>query len=1224
MIEYFEQKWQFIANLKQRIRIFFIDVKGRQSVDMVSTFPLISVGETLSLHPSVLAYQNCSSSPKDKVPLVTESDVLIIQMFYSLRNGDVMQSTIDLTLTTSIRGGAHTLKSEIASRGTKVKKHSSPKSKIYPVNPYETYPVGRPRTAVSKLHDENQNFDLAISSMQNFSHRNKVKGGKSVPKFDSSMTPVALQHFNKAPIQICSSEFSQSLWNQGDSDSFVHAHGNENGHGGTLDFSTGTTGHDLKMFEANHDKPAFHAASTVTKSVAQPYTCMNSIFSPIRSSITEMGCCDINDCTQDIIDGIANGLIHITSSSSNAPLCQSPSCTSTRAMFDRIILREEEQQQLPVLTDCGFHSDTADDVITLAPAPPLMPEISPVSLQPRAMPLDSSDAFTYNISACELPSNSLVMCDGGGILGSRDVSAFNVSDPFHDIDFPFSEVKERKDYQDPLFFFSNIGNGFSFRNGNNDSPQGDQRIGVDRSDMGFSNDLDILMGGHNYPELPSVGNICMSGGILCSVNSTACSEPSLNAIACEKARQDSLAITSSSFPSSSSTMPVTLPSCQPLLDSSDPVLECAPQGHIDRQTAQLGALAAPAHKVFKTAGLTLKIRIPASENDNSVPIPIPVPVHEPAIIPISISVPVPVPVPVPDPLPVPLSTPTLPSVPVYVPVSIPVPTHLSVPIFANDPRGATVKTAEIFNAVGSAGAGAVNGMVFSPSSSMMKPSVVVPLAGVMCAPTAGSVTAVAIAADSEKSETPREVMQKMSAVRLFGYIEQIDEIRYRDDFERRSPLLCGTITKERTDSVSVSTKSLSPSYKSNQVNEVRNRVTNTVVVNEIKQHLQHVHHAQHVKEVNAAVKGIKVSDASTVAADNLLNSSKGIPYLDQEHLVDNCEKERNKNKDSRSGLSTSRKDGIGSRSSTLMPAILTSPSPISLPPPSSSTSSSSSSSSPPLLLLSPDMSIGRPLNEETSEQMCESSMKKMRVKSVGGPSSSYPTMDTLDLVHDGVPPTALRKKRDREDEDKNGNQDESEYNNERDLGMCNRTPVNDAIISPRHNAGINVITVAAAHVEAEAVTVTGTGTGTGTGTETETGEEENERSRVADSLTTVNSPAGLTLSLSKPSPQPVSSCSYLFPHQTFQDSSSDSNSSNGAAESSDGSNAADSFRNIRIPENFRLFYTEINDIIMISSRIKCLSKKDGKGRRRLTPTFLVPLSMKDKYVEHLVFMNTFQ
>ena len=1153
-MEYFEQKWQFVANVKQRIRIFFIDVRGRQSVDMLSTFPSISVGETLSLHPAVLAFQNCSSSPKDKASLVSESDVLIIQMFYCLKIKEVIQSSIALDLTTNIRGGIQTLKSEIVSRGPKVKKHSSPKSKSYPSTSFEGV-SGRPRAALIKLQDENQNqnqnHDLASLSTQNSSHRNTIKGGKAALKRDANMASLALQHLIKPPIQILCTEFSQSLWNQGDSDSFAHAHSNGNGHGnnGTLDFSMGISSQDFEIFESGVGKSSFNTTPAVNQLGDPPYTGTDSMFSPVRTA-TEMGnisaMCDMNDCTQDIIDGIANGLIHLPSSCSNAPLSlshsPSPSPSTTRALFDSIILRKE--QHLPLVHDDGFKRVTADDVIASAPtAVAIAGELSPRG-HTGPIRLDSGDAFTYNISACELPSDSLVMCDGGGISGSRDVTAFNVSDPFHDIDFPFSAVKERKDYPDPLFFFGNIGNGFSFRHDNSDSPQGIQRIGTERSDNGFSNDLDMLMGGQSYPESPSVEDICVDEGMPCPVNCGASTEPRLETHITEKAKQDQPVSAFSSFPSSSSsTVPATSLPCHPFLASPPPsLLECLPVRNIDCCVVPKGASAAPPaneRASIRKAVIESKRRIRHIEAE----IPIPVPV----------SVPVSTPVPVPD----------------AVCFSVPVPT--------NGPPGATVKASRRVKDQGSAGA--ENNLPCSPLRSELNTSTVVPVARAGCAPSSSSVKPAAICADNERSESAIKVTQKVSVVRLFGFIEQIDERRYRDDSERRSPLLCGAVMKGRSDSGSVSTKSISSSNSPCKVlserrgGEMKQEVRTADI--ETKQR------ARQALEEKAATKEQRGCEETPEAICNLLNEDGGISHDSDDH----GEKERNR--DSLSGLSTSRKDVVGSRPSTPLLADPTFQQPISLP-------LSFSSPSPLLPPHSYDVLNGRRLNEVVPMPLSSSSAEEMDASPEG-----HLNTGAADLVHSSCGPAVMRKKRDRESNAKSVDEDEDE--DDAKAGACKRAVGDDIINSP------NPLT------DRGAVKHDQSGTGSGTGTQS-----EKQGTQVADSAATAQNVTGP--SPSQPLTPSVPSSSYLFPLQAFHDSSSDSNSTNGAG-SSDGSSTG-SVKNICKPENFRLFYTEINDMVTISSRIKC--RKDLKKRKRITPTFLVPLSMKEKYLEHLIFMNTFQ
>ena len=83
-MEYFEQKWSQIPFLKARIKIFFVDIKGRHSANMVSTsFLMNSVGDTLSLHPSVLSLQHSSAIRREKATPAPEGEALVIQMFYS-------------------------------------------------------------------------------------------------------------------------------------------------------------------------------------------------------------------------------------------------------------------------------------------------------------------------------------------------------------------------------------------------------------------------------------------------------------------------------------------------------------------------------------------------------------------------------------------------------------------------------------------------------------------------------------------------------------------------------------------------------------------------------------------------------------------------------------------------------------------------------------------------------------------------------------------------------------------------------------------------------------------------------------------------------------------------------------------------------------------------------------------------------------------------------------
>jgi hypothetical protein len=1168
-MEYFEQKWQCVANVKQRIRIFFIDVKGRQSVDMLSTFPSISVGETLSLHPAVLAFQNCSSSPKDKASLVSESDVLIIQMFYCLKIKELIQSSITLDLTTNTRGGMQTLKSEIVSRGPKVKKHSSPKSKTYPSTSYEGV-SGRPRAALMKLQDENQHhLDLTSLSTQNSSHRNTIKEGKAALKRDANMASLALQHLIEPPIQIFSTEFSQSLWNQGDCDTFAHAHsnGNDNGNGhcnghgnnGTLDFSMGASSQDFKIIESNIGKSLYNATAAANQLGDPPYTGTDSMFSPVRTA-TEMGniraMCDMNDCTQDIIDGIANGLIHLPSSCSNAPLSlshspsPSPSPSTTRALFDRIILRKD--QHLPLVHDGGFKRITADDVIASAPTAVAVggAVTSPVSLRGHTVPigLDSGDAFTYNISACELPSDSLVMCDGGGISGSRDVTAFNVSDPFHDNDFPFSEVKERKDYPEPLFFFSNIGTSFSFRHDNPDSPQGIQRIGTDRSDIGFSNDLDMLMGGQSYPELPSVEDICVDGGMPCPVHCGASTVPHLETDVTAKAKHDQLVSAFSSFPSSSaSAVPAASLPCHPFLASPPPsVLQVVPVRDIDYCVAPTEVPAAPPARertsVRKT-GIDTKRRIRHIEAEIPIPVPVIVPASTPASIPVS--------------------------------APVPVTASHSVPVLANGLQGATVNASGRVEGVGSAGA--ENDLLFSPLRGAVNPSTVAPTARAECAAPSSSMKPAAICADSERLESAVKVMQKVSAVRLFGFIEQIDEIRYRDDCERRSPLLCGAAMKGRSDSGSVSTKSISTSNSSCRVlTEGRGgemKQEKKVVDVETKQR------ARQAQEERAAMKEQRGCEETSEAICNLLNEDGAIGHDSDYHG------EKEKNRDSLSGLSTSRKDEVSSRPSTPPPAGPTFQQPISLPP--------HYSSSPPLPLhSSSDVVNQRRLNKEVPKTMSSSSSaEKIRASSEG-----HLFTGASDLVLGSGEPAVMRKKRDREGDARR--MEEEEGVNEVKTGACKRAVRDDVTNSP------NLLT------DKDALKNVQLGTGTWTG--------EKEGVQLTDSPAIVKNVTGQ--SPSQPLTPPLPSFSYLFPLQAFHDTSSDSNSTNGAG-SSDGSSAG-SVKNIRIPENFRLFYTEINDMVTISSRIKC--RKDVKNRKRITPTFLVPLSMKEKYLEHLIFMNTLQ
>ena len=718
-----------------------------------------------------------------------------------------------------------------------------------------------------------------------------------------------------------------------------------------------------------------------------------------------------------------------------------------------------------------------------------------------------------------------------------------------DIDFPFSEVKERKDYPDPLFFFSNIGTGFSFRHDNPESPQGIQRIGTDRSDIGFSNDLDMLMGGQSYPELPSVEDVCVDGGMPCPVHCGASTVPQLETGVTERAKHDHLVSAFSSLPSAASAAPATSLPCHPFLASPPPpsLFQVVPVRDIDYCVAPVEEPAAPPareHSSVRRTGIESKRRI--RHMDSVIPTPVPV------IVPV----------------------PILASVPASAPVPVPVPfaaSH-SVPVLTEGPQGAAVKACGRVENVGSAGA--ENELLFSPLRGAVNPSAVAPTARAECAPSSSSVKPAAICADNEKSESAVKVMQKVSAVRLFGFIEEIDEIRCRDDCERRSPLMCGAAMKGRSDTGSVSTKSISTSNSSCRVlSEGRGgemRQEKKVVYVETKQR------ARQAQEERAATQEQRGCEETSEAICNLLNED-GVMGHDSD-----CYGEKEKNRDSLSGLSTSRKEEVSSRPSTPPTAGPTFQQPISLPPPSSS-------SLPLPLHSSSDVVDERRLNREVPKTMSSISAEKR-----GASPEGHLNTGSADLVLSSGEPAVMRKKRDRESDARRV--EEEECVNVEKTGACKRAVKDDVINSP------NTLTDRGAAKPVQS----------GTGTAEKQGVELTD-SPAIDNNVTGPSP-------SQPFTPSVPSSSYLSPLNAFHDTSSDSNSTNGAG-SSDGSSAG-SVKNIRIPENFRLFYTEINDMVTISSRIKC--RKDIKKRKRITPTFLVPLAMKEKYLEHLVFMNTFQ
>ena len=81
-------------------------------------------------------------------------------------------------------------------------------------------------------------------------------------------------------------------------------------------------------------------------------------------------------------------------------------------------------------------------------------------------------------------------------------------------------------------------------------------------------------------------------------------------------------------------------------------------------------------------------------------------------------------------------------------------------------------------------------------------------------------------------------------------------------------------------------------------------------------------------------------------------------------------------------------------------------------------------------------------------------------------------------------------------------------------------------------------------------------------------------------------------------------------------------SSNSSSENSNNNNTTTITTKQDVSDVFRMFYTEINSTTFISSRIKRV--RSSRVKKRITPTFLVPLSQKRKYLDFLTFENSFK
>ena len=494
-----------MVNLRNRIRVFFTDVDGRQSLDMISSFPTTSVGDTLSLHPSVLAFQ------QDRLSTTAEPDSLIIEMFYCLRSPESCENTASKKCIVNPSKGLslssyRTAKSKrelTAKNKTGMSNTSSQHLNIaQPVREYlpkESCQNGKNFETTAQLNnDKNKTMKLNGNVAGNFYQMNNHQLN-NVPNSTISEDCDILRN----SVQLMSSEFSQSLWNQMGSESM--------------------TG------EYKNDPTNILASSHLGECSAKIGNSQNSLFSPIRrfSWGKENGTAySENENTLDIVNKVACGMIDVNdmdfgcaSASTSAPssstykhaehsgrLKSSAECyrnvlnpprdilnpntntTSEVLTTDRTANHKQEQLEFKrvenkCITDLQqSKSDNKDKIQhekemkkrerTGSEDVHLVPSVS--TDKNTSVTDGTNSPLSYNISTFEFPTESLIMFDGG-IYESRDLNALqnlSTNDLFPSSksqNTPLRDENKNGDVigfppssNDGLNFFSNIGESIGF------------------------------------------------------------------------------------------------------------------------------------------------------------------------------------------------------------------------------------------------------------------------------------------------------------------------------------------------------------------------------------------------------------------------------------------------------------------------------------------------------------------------------------------------------------------------------------------------------------------------------------------------------------------------------------------------------------------------------------------------------------------------------------------
>ena len=91
MLGYLEKKkWGHVAQLRSRLRVYYLDVSGCPSANMVSAYLSHEVGETLTLHPALLVWRQQRSAVGKVDDNGNATAVVEVELLYAL-------SALDLT-----------------------------------------------------------------------------------------------------------------------------------------------------------------------------------------------------------------------------------------------------------------------------------------------------------------------------------------------------------------------------------------------------------------------------------------------------------------------------------------------------------------------------------------------------------------------------------------------------------------------------------------------------------------------------------------------------------------------------------------------------------------------------------------------------------------------------------------------------------------------------------------------------------------------------------------------------------------------------------------------------------------------------------------------------------------------------------------------------------------------------------------------------------------------